>query len=222
MSLRLCLVAALLALAPPTARAEAALAAISANFAETAEALLPLFHDATGHDLTLTTGSTGKLHAQIAAGAPFDLLLSADAQTPAALIAQGHAVAGSAFTYATGRLTLWSADPDRIGADGRAALTDPGLRFVAIANPDLAPYGVAARETLQTSACGRRCNPGSSWARISARRRRWSPPARPRWASSHSRRAQPARQDQGQPLGRARGPSRPDPAECCAAGARGR
>ena len=149
MSLRLCLVAALLALAPPTARAEAALAAISANFAETAEALLPLFHDATGHDLTLTTGSTGKLHAQIAAGAPFDILLSADAQTPAALIAQGHAVAGSAFTYATGRLTLWSADPDRIGADGRAALTDPGLRFVAIANPDLAPYGVAARETLQ-------------------------------------------------------------------------
>ncbi|MDZ7708773.1 MAG: molybdate ABC transporter substrate-binding protein [Roseovarius sp.] len=149
MPLRLCLAAALLAFAPHTARAEAALAAISANFAETAEALLPLFHDATGHDLTLTTGSTGKLHAQIAAGAPFDLLLSADAQTPAALIAEGHAVAGSAFTYATGRLTLWSADPDRIGPDGRAALVGSGLRFVAIANPDLAPYGVAARDTLQ-------------------------------------------------------------------------
>ncbi|HAW46886.1 MAG TPA: molybdate ABC transporter substrate-binding protein, partial [Roseovarius sp.] len=60
------------------------------------------------------------------------------------------AVAGTDFTYAVGRLTLWSTDPDRIGADGRAALKDPDLRFVAIANPDLAPYGVAARETLQS------------------------------------------------------------------------
>lgn len=144
------LLAALLALGPHAARAETSLAAISANFVETAEALLPLFHGATGHDLTLTTGSTGKLHAQIAAGAPFDILLSADAHTPAALIARGHAVPGSAFTYATGRLTLWSADPDRIGPDGRAALADPGLRYIAIANPDLAPYGIAARETLET------------------------------------------------------------------------
>jgi len=149
MPLRPCLFAMAIALAPVTVRAETALAAISANFAEAAEALLPLFHDATGHDVTLTTGSTGKLHAQIAAGAPFDVMLSADAETPAALIAAGHAVAGSAFTYATGRLALWSAESDRIGADGRAALTAPDLRFVAIANPDLAPYGVAARETLR-------------------------------------------------------------------------
>ena len=149
MPLRPCLFAVALALAPVTLRAETALAAISANFADAAEALLPLFRDATGHDLTLTTGSTGKLHAQIAAGAPFDVMLSADAETPAALMAAGHALAGSAFTYATGRLALWSADPARVGADGRAALTAPDLRFVAIANPDLAPYGAAARETLQ-------------------------------------------------------------------------
>ncbi len=134
---------------PLAARAETALAAVAANFAETAEALLPAFRAATGHDLKLTTGSTGKLYAQIGEGAPFDLLLSADAATPARLLEEGNAVEGTAFTYAVGRLTLWSADPDRVAGDGRAALEDPALRFVAIANPDLAPYGVAAREALQ-------------------------------------------------------------------------
>ncbi len=138
-----------LGLGPVMARAETALAAVAANFAETAEALAPLFHQATGHELHLTTGSTGKLYAQIGAGAPFDLLLSADAATPARLLAEGKAVADSGFTYAIGRLTLWSPDPDRIGPDGPAALRDPDLRFVAIANPDLAPYGHAAREVLQ-------------------------------------------------------------------------
>lgn len=144
--------AALAALAlmtgPLAARADTALAAVAANFAETAEALLPAFRTATGHDLQITTGSTGKLYAQIGRGAPFDILLSADAATPARLLEEGNAVAGTAFTYAVGRLTLWSADPDRIGPDGRAALQDPALRFVAIANPDLAPYGAAAREAL--------------------------------------------------------------------------
>jgi len=139
-----------LGLASMAARAETALAAVAANFTGTAEALLPLFREATGHDLTLTTGSTGKLHAQIGQGAPFDLMLSADAGTPARLLAAGKAVEGSAFTYAMGRLTLWSAEPDRIGPDGHAALTDPDLRFVAIANPDLAPFGRAAREALQS------------------------------------------------------------------------
>lgn len=139
-----------IALAPLAATAETALVAVAANFAGAAEALRVRFGDQTGHDLTLTTGSTGKLHAQIAAGAPFDVMLSADSATPARLVSEGHAVAGSAFTYATGRLVLWSADADRIGADGTAALKDPALRFVAIANPDLAPYGVAAREVLQS------------------------------------------------------------------------
>lgn len=147
-------VAAFIALAigfaPVQALAESALAAVAANFAEAAESLVPLFKDATGHDITLTTGSTGKLYAQIGAGAPFDILLSADAATPAKLVAEGKAVDGSAFTYAIGKLTLWSVDPDRIGADGRVALEDPELRFVAIAHPDLAPYGVAARDTLQS------------------------------------------------------------------------
>ena len=131
------------------ALADSALVAVAANFAEAAQALEAEFRAATGHDLQMTTGSTGKLFAQIGQGAPFDLFLSADSATPTRLVADGKAVAGSQFTYAVGRLILWSADAGRIGADGRRALTDPALRFVAIANPDLAPYGVAARETLQ-------------------------------------------------------------------------
>jgi len=134
---------------PLGARAATALVAVAANFAGAAEALEPAFQKATGHDVQLTTGSTGKLYAQISAGAPFDVMLSADAETPARLLAEGKAVAGTQFTYAVGRLALWSADPARIGDDGRAALAGPGLRHLAIANPDLAPYGRAARQALQ-------------------------------------------------------------------------
>lgn len=131
------------------APAETALVAVAANFAEAAETLAPKFKAATGHDLELTTGSTGKLYAQIGAGAPFEVLLSADAETPARLEAEGKAVAGTRFTYAVGQLALYSANPETVGADGKAALENPDLRFIAIANPDLAPYGVAAREALQ-------------------------------------------------------------------------
>lgn len=142
------LAAVTLGVSPLSARAETALAAVAANFAETAAALLPSFRKTTGHDLRLTTGSTGKLYAQIGAGAPFDVMLSADTATPARLLSDGNAVAGTGFTYAMGRLTLWSTDPGRIGPDGRAALQDPDLRFVAIANPELAPYGAAAAAAL--------------------------------------------------------------------------
>lgn len=135
---------------PLQASAGTTLVAAAANFTKTAEAMVEPFRNATGHDLQLTTGSTGKLYAQIGEGAPFDVMLSADAATPARLIEEGKAVEGTSFTYAIGRLTLWSSDPGRIAEDGVAALQDPALRFVALANPDLAPYGVAARETLKS------------------------------------------------------------------------
>ena len=111
--------------------------------------LVPMFEQQSGHRLTVTTGSTGNLYAQITAGAPFQILLSADAGTPQRLEGEGGAVAGTRFTYAIGRLALWSSDGDRIGEDGRAALAAADLRHIAIANPDLAPYGLAAREALQ-------------------------------------------------------------------------
>jgi molybdate transport system substrate-binding protein len=132
------------------ARAAETLIAVAANFAEVIDELKPLFEKASGHKLRSTTGSTGKLYAQIKEGAPFQMLLSADANTPERMEKEQLAVAGSRFTYAIGKLTLWSADQARIGPDGAAALKAGGVRHVAIANPDLAPYGVAARETLQS------------------------------------------------------------------------
>ena len=137
-----------------SARAETALVAVATNFVPLAEEFASDYAAGSGHQIIITGGSTGKLYAQITEGAPFDVLLSADAAIPARLLAEGLAVPDSGFTYATGQLALWSADPARIGADGSdavdgvAALSDPDLRFVAIANPALAPYGVAAQETL--------------------------------------------------------------------------
>jgi molybdate transport system substrate-binding protein len=133
-------------------QADTALIAVATNFAPVATALAPGFTAATGHEVTITAGSTGKLYAQIAESAPFEVFLSADQATPARLITEGLAVADSSFTYATGALALYSADPARIGTDGAVALADESLRFVAIANPDLAPYGVAAKEALQALA----------------------------------------------------------------------
>ena len=153
---RRCTVASLIAFslfwmttASGPARAAETLVAVAANFAEVIEQLKPVFEKSTGHKLQATTGSTGKLDAQITAGAPFEVLLSADAKTPAKLEAEGGGVAGTRFTYAIGRLALWSSDPKLITGDGMAALTASDVRHVAIANPELAPYGVAAKETLE-------------------------------------------------------------------------
>lgn len=143
------LVAAIIVMGVASAsRAETALVAVAANFAEVVEALAPLFSDSSGHDLTITTGSTGKLYAQILAGAPFDVLLAADRERPARLEAEDLAVDGSRFTYAIGRLTLWSPEPALIDDDGLKTLDEQAFRFLAIANPELAPYGLAAVQTL--------------------------------------------------------------------------
>ena len=128
---------------------EEAVVAVAANFSEVAEQLEALYEQDSGHRLTLVTGSTGKLYAQIGNGAPFDVFLAADQARPERLEGEGLAVAGSRFTYATGRLTLWSPEPGRIGSDGAATLRQGNFRLLAIANPDLAPYGAAAQQTLK-------------------------------------------------------------------------
>jgi molybdate transport system substrate-binding protein len=127
-----------------------ALVAVATNFAEVMDALTPKFAAASGHTLRVSSGSTGKLYAQIKNGAPFDVLLAADRRRPERLEASPHGVADSRFTYAVGRLALWSADPARIGTDGAAALRTGDFRHLAMANPKLAPYGLAAQQTLMS------------------------------------------------------------------------
>lgn len=143
------ILAAALFFAVEGARAGEALAAVAANFKEVADALAPRFEAATGHRLTVSLGSTGALYAQIVAGAPFDVLLAADQKRPRLLAETGAGIAGTRFTYAVGRLVLWSARADFIGEDGAAALRRAAVRHVAIAHPKLAPYGAAARQALE-------------------------------------------------------------------------
>jgi len=132
------------------ARADEALVAVAANFAGAAQAIADAFSAETGHSVQLTTGSTGKLYAQIVEGAPFDILLSADTATPLRIAAEGLGSSDSSFVYALGGLSLYSRDEARIGTNPVAALTADDVLFIAIANPDLAPYGVAAQEALQS------------------------------------------------------------------------
>jgi molybdate transport system substrate-binding protein len=129
------------------ARAEEALVAVASNFSATMARLESDFEQRTGHELTVATGSTGKLYAQIRHGAPYDILLAADTARPARLDAEGHVAPDGRFVYAVGRLALWSADPDW-QIDGPAVLRDANYRHLAIANPALAPYGAAAAEVI--------------------------------------------------------------------------
>lgn len=121
--------------------------AVAANFAAPMQQVVAAFEKASGHKAVLSIGSTGKFYAQITNGAPFDVLLAADDETPARLEKDGAAVAGTRFTYATGRLVLWSARPGVVDASG-AVLTRNDFKHLAIAAPKLAPYGAAAVEVL--------------------------------------------------------------------------
>lgn len=131
------------------AAAATVLVAVAANFAVPLQSLQIEFERASGHELKIAIGSTGKLYAQIVKGAPFDVMLAADQERPQRLEAEGHAVAGSRFTYATGRLALWSRDRRLFGENGYRALTQGRFRRLAMANPKLAPYGLAAQQTLE-------------------------------------------------------------------------
>jgi molybdate transport system substrate-binding protein len=122
--------------------------AVAANFAGPVARIGEAYTAATGHVLKLSAGSTGKFYAQIVAGAPFEVLLAADDETPKKLINEGHAVAGSNFTYAIGKLVLWSAQAGFVDGQG-AVLSSDRVKHVAIANPKLAPYGAAAVEMLK-------------------------------------------------------------------------
>lgn len=122
--------------------------AVAANFTQTLKEIATVFEKDTGHKIALTPGSTGKLYAQISQGAPFDVLLSADDETPEKLVNEGKAITGTQFTYAVGRLALWSPKTDLVDEGGQVLKTDK-FRFVAIANARVAPYGRAAVQVMQ-------------------------------------------------------------------------
>lgn len=121
--------------------------AVAANFAAPMQKIAAAFERDTGHKAVLALGATGKLHTQIRNGAPFGVLLAADDETPARLVGEGLAVDGTRFTYAVGRLVLWSAQPGVVDAQGDILRKGDAARL-AIADPKLAPYGAAALQVL--------------------------------------------------------------------------
>ena len=121
--------------------------AVASNFSAPIQAIARAFEKDTGHKAVMAFGSTGSFYAQVLNGAPFQVLLAADATTPAQLEKAALAVQGSRFIYATGRLVLWSKQAAMVDDQG-AVLRTGSFRKLAVANPKLAPFGAAALETL--------------------------------------------------------------------------
>ena len=138
--------AILLMLPMPTLAAEVPVA-VAANFSAPMKIIARDFERETGHKATLAFGATGQFYAQIRNGAPFAILLAADDATPIKLEKEGLGVIGSRFTYATGKLVLWSKKPGLVDAQADVLRNSP-FDKIAIANPKLSPYGAAAMETL--------------------------------------------------------------------------
>lgn len=122
--------------------------AVASNFQRPMQAIAASFERESGHQLILSYGATGSFYAQIKNGAPYQVLLSADQGTPSKLVAEGLGVERTQFTYALGQLVLWSAKAGYVDAQGQILKTQP-FQKLAIANPKLAPYGLAAIETLK-------------------------------------------------------------------------
>lgn len=141
---------ALLILATSTGplQADEVKVAVAASFAGPMKTIAVDFERVTGHKVVLSTGATGAFYAQIRNGAPFEVLLSADDETPTRLEREGLAVTGSRFTYAVGKLVLWSPKPGVVDAQGEV-LGRGGFGKIALANPKTAPYGAAAVEVMK-------------------------------------------------------------------------
>jgi molybdate transport system substrate-binding protein len=135
------------AFAHTAAHAAEAQVAVAANFAEPIKAVAAVLQKTTGHTLKISTGASGAFYTQIRNGAPFDVFLSADNERPEMLEKDGLAQPGTRFTYATGKLVLWSVKPGRVDGQG-AVLKAADLGKVAFANPKTAPYGAAAVQVL--------------------------------------------------------------------------
>ena len=154
---RLCLLLVLLGVAGQCGADEIRVA-VATNFVGAMDALVERFQTTSGHTVLVSSGSTGGHYAQIKNGAPFEAFFSADTERPRLLESEGIAVPGSRFLYAVGRVALWSKRPGYVDADGKILETGDFLHL-AIANPELAPYGAAAREVLMARGLWDRVQP---------------------------------------------------------------
>lgn len=123
--------------------------AVATNFSSAMSDIISQFEQNTAHTVVLITGSTGKLYAQIHNGAPFDAFFAADTKRPRQLELDNKIQPGSRFTYAIGKIVLWSPDPALIDTEGNV-ITSSSFRHLAIANPKLAPYGRAAQQVIES------------------------------------------------------------------------
>jgi molybdate transport system substrate-binding protein len=133
--------------AAPACAAETQVA-VAANFTDPAKAIADAFAAATGHKAILSFGSSGQFYSQMAHGAPYEVFLSADAERPKKAEQDGLGVPGTRFTYAVGRLALFSRTPGLVDSSG-GVLKAGRFEKIAIADPAAAPYGVAAIQTMQ-------------------------------------------------------------------------
>lgn len=130
------------------AHADEVQVAVAANFTAPMKQIAAEFEKDTGHKALLAFGATGKFYAQISNGAPFEVLLAADDETPARLVKELLAAPETGFTYATGKLALWSAKADYVDSQGQV-LKKGDFKHLALANPKTAPYGAAAMEVMK-------------------------------------------------------------------------
>ena len=142
------ILAIVLALNSGQATADEIRVAVASNFSGAIKEIAAVFGKSTGHRVLLVFGSTGRHYAQIKNGAPFDAFFAADAIRPQLLEKEGIIQPGTRFTYAVGKLVLWSPAPDLVDAEGRV-LTAGDFRYLALANPKLAPYGRAAKQVMR-------------------------------------------------------------------------
>ncbi|UOG90959.1 MAG: molybdate ABC transporter substrate-binding protein [Candidatus Thiothrix sulfatifontis] len=142
------LLTAVIACSTASAWADEVQVAVASNFTKPLEAIAEKFKAASGHELKISAGATGKLYAQIENGAPFEVFISADSKTPKKLVEAKMAEADSQFTYAFGTLVVWSSKEGYVDDKGDV-LKKGEFQHLAIANPKTAPYGEAGMAVME-------------------------------------------------------------------------
>ena len=140
-------------------RSSEVLVAVAANVSDVFQALSRDYEKQTGTHITVSLGATVNLAQQVRYGAPFDLFVSADRETPLKLSEEGHLIPESVTVYARGRLVLWTSGSNRVGVEKLEDLLDAGITRIGIASPQVAPYGKAAQEALEAARLWKQLQP---------------------------------------------------------------